>query len=79
MAVLTKTLMTTLLFSLITAGGLAIPTGEFKGGMTTRTNDKPGDKKTDPLPLNLDISEWADIGEENCYSMLCRFNGERVW
>jgi hypothetical protein len=78
MAVLKKTLIATLLLSLLTAGGLAIPTGEFKDGMTTRANDKPGDK-TDPLPLNLDISEWADIGEENCYSMLCRFNGNRVW
>jgi hypothetical protein len=78
MVVLKKTLIATLLLSLLTAGGLAIPTGEFKDGMTTRANDKTGDK-TDPLPLNLDISEWADIGEENCYSMLCRFNGNRVW
>jgi hypothetical protein len=79
MAVLKETLIATLLLSLLIAGGLAIPTGDFRDGMTTRANDQPGDKSTNPLPLVLDIKDWADIGEENCYSMLCRFDGKRVW
>ncbi|KAL7623134.1 hypothetical protein AAE478_006815 [Parahypoxylon ruwenzoriense] len=35
--------------------------------------------QNNPIQLNVDVSNWQDIAEENCFAMLCRYNGQRVW
>ncbi|KAH9894578.1 hypothetical protein F4778DRAFT_784013 [Xylariomycetidae sp. FL2044] len=35
--------------------------------------------QNNPIDATFDVSGWPDIAEENCYVMLCVFNGQRVW
>ncbi|KAI1739744.1 hypothetical protein F4680DRAFT_466253 [Xylaria scruposa] len=42
------------------------------------------DKRTkgdinDPIPVTLNVANWQDIAEENCFIMLCRYNGQLKW
>ncbi|PVH90905.1 hypothetical protein DM02DRAFT_664548 [Periconia macrospinosa] len=35
--------------------------------------------ESDPKDLQVNIEDWRDIAEEDCYLMLCRHHGKRVW
>ncbi|KAH8680674.1 hypothetical protein BX600DRAFT_519813 [Xylariales sp. PMI_506] len=35
--------------------------------------------QTDPYPITVDVTGWQNIAEMNCYLMLCKYSGQRVW
>lgn len=35
--------------------------------------------RNSPIDATFNVAGWQDIAEEDCYVMLCRYGGERVW
>jgi hypothetical protein len=77
MAVRKSTLIVAFLSTLLLSSALAFPTGEPIEELAKRS--ALGKGHDNPKPLDLDITEWSDIAEENCFAMLCRYHGERIW
>jgi hypothetical protein len=55
----------------------ALPVAETSDGLAL-IKRAPGDSSTNPIAATFDISNWADIAEENCYVMLCMYAGNRI-
>jgi hypothetical protein len=65
------------LFSLLCCATLAAPVAEpiDEAELVKRV---PGDSATNPIDATFNITNWPNIAEENCYAMLCLFDGNRV-
>ncbi|KAI1498382.1 hypothetical protein F5X99DRAFT_431853 [Biscogniauxia marginata] len=59
----------------------AAPIFQPKGEIEQPTGFESEKRQTqaNPLQMTVDVSNWQDIAEENCYVMLCDYNGQRVW
>ncbi|KAF2823795.1 hypothetical protein CC86DRAFT_384344 [Ophiobolus disseminans] len=76
MAASKTVVLVTCLLSLFSNSILAIPADQAVNQLAAV---EKRNERSNPKPLVLDISEWAGIAELNCWSMLCRYHGERVW
>jgi hypothetical protein len=64
------------LLSLLSKGALAAPTGD---AITQLSVVQKRNDESHPKPFNVDITNWEGISELNCYQMLCKHEGKRIW
>lgn len=71
-----------LFVSLCFSAAFAAPVNEpVEAGLVARAGDggDPGTSRNNPKNAELDISNWEDVSEEDCYAILCLEGGERTW
>lgn len=80
MSLIYKLLIRPCLLSLFCCATFAAPIDDIDATTTnlTRLVKRLGEDQDHPVEATFTIDGWSDLGEQDCYSMLCVFRGKRV-